>query len=45
MIRQAKRSFSRLSFYFLLWGILLTVAMLATYPLIDLDPAVRHGMP
>lgn len=45
MIGQAKRSFSRLSFYFLLWGILLTAAMLATYLLADLDPAIRHGMP
>jgi hypothetical protein len=45
MIGQAKRSFSHYSFYFLLWGILLTGAMLATYLLSDLDPAVRHGMP
>lgn len=44
-IRQAKRSFSRYSFYFLLWGILLTGAMLATYLLVDLEPSVRHGMP
>ncbi|MFZ1695045.1 MAG: hypothetical protein WAT74_17755, partial [Flavobacteriales bacterium] len=45
MIGQAKRSFSRLSFYFLLWGILLTGAMLATYLLADIEPAMRHGMP
>lgn len=45
MIDQAKRSFSRFSFYFLLWGVLLTGAMLATYLLADLDPAIRHGMP
>jgi hypothetical protein len=45
MIGQAKRSFSQYSFYFLLWGILLTGAMLATYLLADLDPALRHGMP
>jgi len=45
MIGQAKRSFSQYSFYFLLWGILLTGAMLATYLLADLDPAMRHGMP
>jgi hypothetical protein len=44
-IRQAKRSFSRYSFYFLLWGILLTGAMLATYLLVDLEPSLRHGMP
>lgn len=44
-IRQAKRSFSRYSFYFLLWGILLTGAMLATYLLVNLEPSVRHGMP
>jgi hypothetical protein len=31
MIGQAKSSFSRMSFYFLLWGVLLMAAMLATY--------------
>ena len=31
MIRQAKRSFHRISFYFLLWGVLLIAAMLAEY--------------
>jgi hypothetical protein len=45
MISQAKRSFSRYSFYFLLWGILLTGAMLATYFLAGIEPSVRHGMP
>ncbi|MCB9182690.1 MAG: hypothetical protein H6591_02135 [Flavobacteriales bacterium] len=45
MIGQAKRSFSRLSFYFLLWGVLLTGAMLATYLLDDLEPSIRHGLP
>lgn len=45
MIGQAKRSFSRLSFYFLLWGALLTGAMLATYLLEDLEPSMRHGLP
>ncbi|MBL7950305.1 MAG: hypothetical protein JNM62_01180 [Flavobacteriales bacterium] len=29
MIGQAKRSFHRMSFYFLLWGVLLTLAMVA----------------
>lgn len=33
MIGQAKSSFSRMSFYFLLWGVLLIGAMLATYGL------------
>ncbi len=45
MISQAKKSFHRISFYFLLWGVLLTGAMLATYLLSDLDPAMRHGLP
>lgn len=45
MIGQAKRSFSRYSFYFLLWGILLTGAMLATYLLSELHPSLRYGMP
>lgn len=31
MIGQAKKSFSRISFYFLLWGVLLIGAMIATY--------------
>ncbi len=38
MIGQAKKSFSRTSFYFLLWGVLLTGAMLANYLL-------RYGGP
>jgi hypothetical protein len=45
MIAQARRSFGRYSFYFLLWGILLPCAMLASYLLTDLSPGVRHGMP
>lgn len=45
MIGQAKKSFSRVSFYFLLWGILLTLAMLATYLLRDLPDAVGQGAP
>ncbi|HNR54408.1 MAG TPA: hypothetical protein PKJ19_04520 [Flavobacteriales bacterium] len=45
MIRQAKRSFQRLSFYFLLWGVLLIAAMLATYLLRDMDPATGKGAP
>ena len=43
MIGQAKRSFSRMSFYFLLWGVLLTLSMLTTYLLADLSPAIRQG--
>lgn len=45
MIGQAKRSFQRMSFYFLLWGILLILAMLATYFLRDADPATGKGAP
>ncbi|MBL7984784.1 MAG: hypothetical protein JNM91_07285 [Flavobacteriales bacterium] len=45
MIGQAKRSFQRMSFYFLLWGVLLTLAMLATYLLKDGAPATQHGLP
>lgn len=45
MIGQAKRSFHRMSFYFLLWGILLTAAMLATYFLRDLHPRLAQGAP
>lgn len=45
MIGQAKRSFSRMSFYFLLWGVLLTLSMLTTYLLADLSPAIRQGAP
>ncbi len=43
MIGQAKRSFSRMSFYFLLWGVLLTLCMLTTYLYADRSEAVRHG--
>lgn len=45
MIGQAKKSFSRVSFYFLLWGVLLILAMLATYFLRDADPAIGKGAP
>ena len=45
MIGQAKRSFSRMSFYFLLWGVLLTLSMLTTYLLSDLSPAIGQGAP
>jgi uncharacterized membrane protein HdeD (DUF308 family) len=45
MIAQAKRSFSRVSFYFLLWGGLLTLAMLATYLLRDQPNAWGQGAP
>lgn len=43
MIGQAKRSFQRMSFYFLLWGVLLTVAMLATYLMRNSDPGWVNG--
>lgn len=45
MIGQAKRSFQRMSFYFLLWGFLLTLAMLATYLLRDMHPRFAQGAP
>lgn len=45
MIGQAKKSFSRVSFYFLLWGILLTGAMLATYLLRDMPAGWINGAP
>lgn len=45
MIGQAKKSFSRFSFYFLLWGVLLTAAMLATYLLRDRPDGWVHGAP
>ena len=44
MIGQAKKSFSRISFYFLLWGVLLTGAMLATYLLRDAGPSWANGV-
>ena len=43
MIGQAKKSFSRISFYFLLWGVLLTGAMLATYLLRNSGPGWANG--
>jgi len=43
MIGQAKRSFSRMSFYFLLWGVILTLCMLTTYLFAERSEAVRHG--
>lgn len=45
MIGQAKRSFSRFSFFFLLWGGLLMAAMVATHVLRDLSPAMAQGLP
>lgn len=43
MIAQAKKSFSRTSFYFLLWGVLLMAAMVATYMLRNTSPAFANG--
>jgi len=43
MIGQAKKSFSRISFYFLLWGVVLTGAMLATYLLRNSGPNWAGG--
>ncbi|MBK9701743.1 MAG: hypothetical protein IPO79_17110 [Flavobacteriales bacterium] len=45
MIGQAKKSFSKLSFYFLMWGVLLTLAMFATYVLRDQPNAWGQGAP
>lgn len=45
MIGQAKKSFSRISFYFLLWGALLILAMVTTYLLRDQAEGWRHGAP
>lgn len=45
MIGQAKKSFSKLSFYFLMWGVLLTLAMVATYVLRDQPDAWGQGAP
>ena len=45
MIGQAKKSFSRVSFYFLLWGGLLIAAMIATYLLRDQPGAWGQGAP
>lgn len=44
MIGQAKRSFSRLSFYFLLWGFLLIGAMLFTYLFRDQPEPLSQGL-
>jgi hypothetical protein len=43
MIGQARRSFSRMSFYFLLWGALLIGAMVATYLLRDQVDGWQNG--
>lgn len=43
MIGQAKRNFSRFSFFFLLWGVLLIGAMVATYLMRDSGTAWAHG--
>ena len=43
MIGQARRSFSRMSFYFLLWGSLLIGAMVATYVLRDRADGWQNG--
>jgi len=43
MISQAKKSFSRMSFYFLLWGGLLIAAMISTYLLRDMSASIAQG--
>ena len=43
MIGQARRNFSRMSFYFLLWGFLLIAAMVVTYLLRDSVSGWQHG--
>ncbi|MBK9760095.1 MAG: hypothetical protein IPO90_09025 [Flavobacteriales bacterium] len=43
MIGQAKKSFSRMSFYFLLWGMLLIGAMIATYLLRGVEGVWSQG--
>jgi hypothetical protein len=45
MIGQARRSFSRMSFYFLLWGVLLIAAMIATHLLRDNAQGWQNGAP
>jgi len=45
MIGQAKRSFSRMSFYFLLWGVLLIAAMIAAYLLRTNGSPAMQGIP
>ena len=43
MIGQARRNFSRMSFYFLLWGFLLIAAMVVTYLLRDAVSGWQNG--
>ena len=43
MIGQAKKSFSRMSFYFLLWGGLLIAAMISAYLLRGVSEALSQG--
>ncbi|MEO8066450.1 MAG: hypothetical protein ABI599_02030 [Flavobacteriales bacterium] len=43
MIGQAKKSFSRMSYYFLLWGALLIGAMIATYVFRNAPAGPVHG--
>lgn len=43
MIGQAKSSFSRMSFYFLMWGVLLVAAMLITYLMRDAGGVWARG--
>lgn len=43
MIGQARRSFSRMSFYFLLWGFLLIAAMVVTFLLRDSVSGWQNG--
>lgn len=43
MIGQARRNFSRMSFYFLLWGFLLIAAMVVTFLLRDSVSGWQHG--
>lgn len=45
MVAQAKRTFSRMGFYFIVWGVLLTAAMAVTYLLQDQAAWARHGLP
>lgn len=41
MMRQAKRSFHRISFYFLLWGVLLIAGMLTEYIMIRMGHSIN----
>jgi hypothetical protein len=43
MIGQARRNFSRMSFYFLLWGFLLIAAMVVTFLLRNSVSGWQHG--